>query len=599
MGSSRLPGKALKRAGRRTLLEHVVNRVSSSSRYDEIIIATTREPADDDIVSAAKPLGVSVVRGSTEDVLDRYVEAATTVAAEVIVRVTGDCPLLDPREVDRLVALFLSSQNTDEPLDYVTNQAGPNRRIPIGHDVEVFSMNALMLAHKESTRHGDREHVTPYLYRVPGRFRTLVSDPLGPDRGHLRLTVDTPEDLSLVTAIMEAVGDEASPEEIAQFLDLHPELLAINAHVRQKGYDSDGEARRKRIAGRVLFGRADGNPTMGFGHVSRLSSLLLAWAELGGKAALVGSGIAGIFKERLDRAGVEVFDRESTSATELIGIAHSLGVCAFAVDGYGFGESYLNALSKEATVLSIDDLAEFANPADVIVNQILGFDRARYQIKPGAKLLVGSSYVLLRPEFRSISATSDTKRTKLIVTFGGSDPSGLTLPVTKALLERCSTTLTRQGLEVVVLAGGGIDHERRAKLEEFAEKHQGLTVVFDTGDVAELFRQSLIAVTAAGTTTWELIASGVVPICIVIADNQLAVVADIVKEGAGVDLGRNVNLDMARLKEAVDGLLNDDTRRETMRRRGKTLIDGRGVWRSIDALLDALEERSTQGEEEL
>lgn len=602
MGSSRLPGKVLLHAGRWTLLEHLVKRVRSSGVFDELLIATTEEPADDAIVSAAAALDTTVFRGSTADVLDRYYRAATSVDAQVVVRVTGDCPLLDPREIDRLVTLFLSASTTDLAYDFVTNQAGPERRIPIGYDVEVFSMAALERAHREATDPGDREHVTPYLYRIPEKFRTLVSDPPGPDMSHLRLTVDTPEDLELVTAIIESVGEDATSEEIASFLEAHPETVEINAHIRQKGYDSEYAVRRRRIDGRTLIGRADGDPKIGLGHVSRLSSLLLAWRELGGKAALVGSGIAGIFRQRLDAAGIAVIDRESTSATELTDLAQSLGACAFAVDGYRFDEGYLRTLSTVAPVLTIDDLADFPNPADVIVNQNLGFDRSKYRVKPGgkdSKILVGSSYVLLRPEFRSSADSSEMRRTKLVVSFGGSDPAKLTLTVTRSLLEACTSILKSKGLEVVVIAGGGIDHDQKAKLEELAGEHQELAVLYDAENMAELFRRSLLAITAAGSTTWELLSCGVVPLCIVVADNQLVVVEKIAEQRAGVDLGWHANLDLDRMMAAVSNLLEDDHAREEMRRRGETLIDGRGVWRSIDALLDALGERNRSGEEEL
>ena len=150
MGSSRLPGKVLKVAGGATLLSHLVRRVSQAQHPHLCVIATTRCSADDEIEDAHLPSSTLIFRGDEHDVLSRYFEAAQAVSADVIVRVTGDCPLLDPIELDRVIDVFLESQQTATPYDYVTNQAGAHRLIPRGLDVEVMSASALARAARRS-----------------------------------------------------------------------------------------------------------------------------------------------------------------------------------------------------------------------------------------------------------------------------------------------------------------------------------------------------------------------------------------------------------------------------------------------------------------
>jgi spore coat polysaccharide biosynthesis protein SpsF len=143
MGSSRLPGKVLKQAGGMAIIEHLAHRVLSAQSPVEFWIATTDQPSDDPLAAYPFPSGVSVFRGDEHDVLKRYYNTAVRAKADIIVRVTGDCPLLDPTELDRVIQVYLKGLEDTIPFDYVTNQAGDIRQIPRGLDVEVFSFRVL------------------------------------------------------------------------------------------------------------------------------------------------------------------------------------------------------------------------------------------------------------------------------------------------------------------------------------------------------------------------------------------------------------------------------------------------------------------------
>jgi spore coat polysaccharide biosynthesis protein SpsF len=198
LSSSRLPGKVLLQAGGKTLLAHLLDRVRRSSYRPEVVVATTTHPADDRVEAEARRCGAGVFRGSEADVLSRFVGTLAEHPAEVVVRLTADNPLCDPYEIDRVIGEFLARGHGAGGLDYATNHTESGGRLPLGLDVEVFRADALERAHHEAHEAGDREHVTAYLYRVPGRFRVLRTPYPMPERSRFRLTVDTPADLELV-----------------------------------------------------------------------------------------------------------------------------------------------------------------------------------------------------------------------------------------------------------------------------------------------------------------------------------------------------------------------------------------------------------------
>jgi spore coat polysaccharide biosynthesis protein SpsF len=230
-GSTRLPNKVLADLGGAPMLERVVERALSADRIDEVVVATTTHSSDDPVDALARSLGRPVFRGSEDDVLGRYAGAARSVGlrpSDVVVRITADCPLLDPSIADEVVRVLV-----DGGFDYASNTLEP-RTSPRGLDVEAFTVRALFEAEADDRDPRTREHVTPWLYRHPERYRLGRVD-RAPDRSSLRLTVDTPEDLELVRRIYAAArGAPGSLDEIAALFDAHPEWRTLNAHVEQK-----------------------------------------------------------------------------------------------------------------------------------------------------------------------------------------------------------------------------------------------------------------------------------------------------------------------------------------------------------------------------
>ena len=234
MGSSRLPGKVMQDICGQPMLMWVVKRARMARTIEKVVVAATNNEEDKIIETFCNMNKITCFRGSSEDVLDRFYQAACFFQADVIVRLTSDCPFIDPDLIDETVHAFLDSK-----VDFAANRLPPpfTRTYPIGLDVEVVSMSALRCAWKEAVQLHEREHVLPYLYEVPGRFNILTLD-LPQDLSSLRWTVDTPQDLEFIRQVADRLKCrfDFSWRDVLQVLQLHPELKEINALIKHKTY---------------------------------------------------------------------------------------------------------------------------------------------------------------------------------------------------------------------------------------------------------------------------------------------------------------------------------------------------------------------------
>lgn len=222
MSSTRLPGKVLADLAGRPALALLVTRLSRAERLDEIVVATSTDPSDDVIDEWCRSSSVRCIRGSLKDVLGRYVQAAEATQADAVVRITADCPLIDPVLVDGLVSFFAESE-----LDY----CGLSGEFPHGLDCEVFTREALLTTDMNAIEDYDREHVTPFMKRHPGEFRTSTFAPLS-GHAHERWTLDYPEDLNLLREIARRLlqPQTATTIDVLSVLDANPELRKLNSN---------------------------------------------------------------------------------------------------------------------------------------------------------------------------------------------------------------------------------------------------------------------------------------------------------------------------------------------------------------------------------
>jgi len=230
MTSTRLPGKVLLPAVGTPLLQLMIERLRRAERLDDVWVATTDQPASDPIEALARELGAGCFRGSEEDVLSRVLGTAEAAGADVIVETTGDCPLIDPAVVDRVVDAYLAGD-----VDYASNVL--RRTYPRGLDTQVFPTAVLAEVDALTQDPADREHVSLYIYEHPERYRLRNVESGHPGSAELRLTVDTPEDLELVREVFSALHPSNPAFGLEDMLALfreRPELAAINREIRQK-----------------------------------------------------------------------------------------------------------------------------------------------------------------------------------------------------------------------------------------------------------------------------------------------------------------------------------------------------------------------------
>lgn len=227
-GSSRLPGKVLKPLGGRPVIEHVLSRAQLAKQVDKVCLATTEMVSDDPVAAVAKDLGYAVFRGSVDDVLSRYAATAAMAGAKLIVRITGDCPLIDPAVIDRLIEL-----RADKNADYASNGL-TGIDWPHGLDCEIFTREMLDAAVASTENTYDREHVTPWIRTRGAKSKVHLPGP-GAPASEERWVLDYPEDYSFLTKLFALFPEEPplSWESILEISAKHPELAVINAHLRR------------------------------------------------------------------------------------------------------------------------------------------------------------------------------------------------------------------------------------------------------------------------------------------------------------------------------------------------------------------------------
>ncbi len=230
MTSSRLPGKVLMAVRGKTMIEYLFAQLQRIQKLDKIILATTINSEDDPLVEYAEKHQIAYFRGSEHDVLERYYKAATEYNLQHILRITGDCPLLDPAICDQIIDLYLK-----EKADVV----GTGLTFAEGEDCEIFSLSAIIEAHQKAKLKSEREHVSLFLYNRKDHYK-VIEVQNETDDSQYRFTLDEPEDFQVIEAIINGISLKPSEiftvEKVKSFLDLHPEIFRLNTSiVRNEG----------------------------------------------------------------------------------------------------------------------------------------------------------------------------------------------------------------------------------------------------------------------------------------------------------------------------------------------------------------------------
>ncbi|MEG0692646.1 MAG: glycosyltransferase family protein [Oscillospiraceae bacterium] len=235
MGSSRLPGKVMMNLCQKPVLWHILERVKQATWVDNIIVATSTLEADNAIANYLKSIGVTCFRGDESNVLSRYYNAVKQYPASAIVRITADCPLIDPFVIDRVISSFL-----DSSFEYATN-VGEARNYPRGLDCEIFTCDLLERAFHEATEDYEKEHVTPFMYWKQDSILSIVNEK---EYSNMRWTLDTIEDFQLIEAIYNHFYQSTHDfymDDIYEFVVNNPPIFKINHNVMQKQIEPKSE----------------------------------------------------------------------------------------------------------------------------------------------------------------------------------------------------------------------------------------------------------------------------------------------------------------------------------------------------------------------
>ena len=331
----------------------------------------------------------------------------------------------------------------------------------------------------------------------------------------------------------------------------------------------------------VLLIRADASMTIGTGHVMRCLALAQAWQDVGGTVSLAVAELPGALLPRVITEGVSLSRVHAKpggheDAGETIALARQIRADWVVIDGDRFGSDFLETVRAAGfRVLLIDDFADRESfPADLIVNPSLDDDREPYRKRGAtAPLLIGSSYVLLRREFRERLKKTEIRKwgNRILVTLGGSDPENLTPKIVGALTYH-------HDLDVTVIAGPGYD-----KADALQKLNAGnLRVVFNPPNISQLMKDSDQAVIAAGGTLWELLSRGCAVLSYYRNIAQASIVQGLSHRGVVVDMGETSHFDPAKLAFSVKELVESPKARERMAKRGRMLVDGRGTTRVVE-----------------
>jgi UDP-2,4-diacetamido-2,4,6-trideoxy-beta-L-altropyranose hydrolase len=578
-GSTRLPGKVLKPLGSGIVLDQAIQRCRAIPSIDAVVIATTDLDEDGAIVAAAERAGALVHRGSSEDVLSRYAGAANRSDADIVLRVTSDCPLIDPGICERVIRL-----RAEMAADYASNNMP--RLYPHGLDCEVFTREALDRADRTATAGYDREHVTPWLRRTADLTRASVVGPGWP-AVQQRWTLDFPEDYDFFAALFPLLPRDriAGMDEVLGILAAHPEIVAINAHRRVGGPGA------KPTSAPAAVLRFEADSKIGVGHAMRSNACAILLDQLGWRVFWAVSEATAAFLKESTPPGAIIDVTRGAAAGQAAAILKACGGSCelLVVDHYGATLDLETAMAHAgATVAVFDDLVEAQSDADLIVNPAPDIAAEAYRTiaRPETRFLLGPQNAILRMQFAaarprvSTRIARQSKIERVLVAFGGTDPANGT-GIALAALE--ATDIPR----IDVMLGPKAAHldAVRAQATRIGER---VNLMLDVAEVAEAMAVADLVIGAPGTGTWERASLGLPSLLVGIADNQKINAQTVAARGAALVCGFLTTDPKdkveAALRDSLDRLRQDPALYRRMHEAALALCDGRGALRLAAAV---------------
>ena len=572
MGSTRLPGKVLQSIAGKALLWHVFYRLEKSRTIDESVLAISNNPIDNPIKEWADSQGIRVFRGSEHNLLERYHFTAKQTEADVIVRITGDAPLVDPSIIDQLVEVLLN----DDRIDYAT--ASPGQKC-IHEGFNPFTRRSLSrLMQEASDNPVAREHVTAFFEGNPDFAAIGYIDIT---REHqfegARLSVDTPSDIIFMEKIHQELNSAAGEIDIADLVKLlkaKPEILEINQHVRQKGAEEIGKS---------IIIRCDGDEAIGLGHAYRMLSLAEILRDQYSYAIrfAVQSGPAAITLFAENYFNVDIIAPNDSEEDSIIKMISEFSPAAIVFDVRSDLSASAIARWKNGGVVCLvyDDASSRRLSASLAiyppVPQVMKLSWEGFE----GKLMVGFKFALLRSQFSKNKLEAQNLVPRIFISMGGADPHNLVFLVCDAL------SLVRQEFVADIVIGRAF--ESHAELTEVLtqapfkyELHHNIE------DISSLMITAKLGVVTFGMVAYELGALGVHALHIGITPDHVESSSIFSKQGMANNLGLFTNLTDSKLANTIEiGLSQGKNIQSPMK---EDHLDGLGATRVAQLLNDEI-----------
>ena len=579
MRSTRLPGKVLKEIVGQPLLWHILHRLRKSELIQTICVATTTDIADSAIAEYAVAQGAQVVRGPEDDVLARFALAAHQVDPDIVVRVNADAPLVDAGFVDYLIREMMRTQ-----ADFVMLKPGLSAIHDGADPMSRWALDKLVLmAHQDPVA---REHVSAYFKLHPEFVKVAQIDlPLKWQFKGARLSIDTPADVTFIETIyqrLHAQAGEATLTDLVALLNREPALLELNSHVQQKAVTAQ--------SGTIIM-RCDGGGVVGLGHVKRCLSLARRLRDAHGfgvRFAMSADKIAGEpvtsegFSIDLRPVGVD----ECDWVLGLIGKHDALAVVLDVRTNLS-ATSVMRLRGANAIVGVIDDASPRRLSADLAVYppvpQVFALNWEGAENEP----LVGWEWVVLGQDL-GFPMRPGAAKPRVLVSMGGTDPLGLTLPAVEAIAKLPPT------FNATVVLGPGAPPHLESEINRVAPRFE---IIRAPNDLPRLMAEADLGVISFGVTAYELAALGVPALYLCLTPDHALSASAFEAAGMGVSLGVAGEVTDMIIAGAVQSVLGDKPRRRAMSAAGRMNLDSRGAARVAERIARLIEERQTIAQE--
>ncbi|MBI2353864.1 MAG: NTP transferase domain-containing protein [Deltaproteobacteria bacterium] len=570
MGSTRLPGKVLQPLAGKPLLWHLIHRLRKCRTVSVIAIATSDGSPDDPLVEFARMEGIELVRGPEDNVLQRFALAAAQLDPDVIVRVTGDAPLIDPETLDRLVETLIG-----EGAEYCTGEKGIDS---INEGFCPFTRAALNRLLAEAAEDPVAiEHITAYFKEHPESFH-IAHISISPEHQFkgARISVDTPADLCFIEELyrrLAAPPGDLEITDVVRLLRSCPELLEINRHIYQK------KATDRTV--RVLV-RCDGDAIVGLGHVVRCLALADELREKHGCGITFAmtSGEPGMALVSEKGFPIAAKPADMSEGNWLDGLMEQLGPDILTVDVRSALpiECLRHWRKRGVLIATLDDPTVRRLEADLAfyppVPQVRELDWSGFT----GELFTGWDWVPLRRGFSYRPSASENIIPHLLVTMGGSDPAGLTLRVMQILDDLDGDFETT----VVVGAGFRQGEELEALL---GRTRRCFRVMQNVQEMNNLMANVDLAIASFGVTAYELAAMGVPAVYLSLTPDHARSASVFVEQGLALSCGVHYEVSDDAIASAVRSLLTDKKTCLAMSHKARTAIDGRGTERIAKTIM--------------